>query len=59
MTYEEKLNIVINNYFKDYCDVNTSIRQAFERGFRLGVEKGKILAQKIDCDTDKEIVNET
>ena len=37
---EEKMRIVINNYFKTECDVNTSIRQAFEKGFRIGVKKG-------------------
>ena len=31
---EEKMKIVINNYFKSECDVNTSIREAFEKGFR-------------------------
>ena len=34
------MQIVIANYFKDECDVNTSIRQAFEKGFRIGVKKG-------------------
>ena len=38
---EDKMKIVINNYFKDECDVNTSIRQAFEKGFRIGVQKGQ------------------
>ena len=37
---ETKMQMVIANYFKDECDVNTSIRQAFEKGFRIGVEKG-------------------
>ncbi len=37
---EEKMRIVIDNYFKAECDVNTSIRQAFEKGFRIGVKKG-------------------
>ena len=34
------MQIVIANYFKDECDVNTSIKQAFEKGFRIGVKKG-------------------
>ena len=38
---EEKMRIVIDNYFKSECDVNTSIRQAFEKGFRIGVKKGQ------------------
>lgn len=37
---ETKMQVVIANYFKDECDVNTSIRQAFEKGFRIGVKKG-------------------
>ena len=36
---EKKTQIVINNYFKQECDVNTSIRDAFEKGFRIGVKK--------------------
>ena len=36
---EKKMQIVIDNYFKSECDVNTSIRQAFEKGFRIGVKK--------------------
>ena len=38
---ETKMQIVINNYFKQECDVNTSIRDAFEKGFRIGVKKGQ------------------
>ena len=37
---ETKMQMVIANYFKDECDVNTSIKQAFEKGFRIGVKKG-------------------
>lgn len=37
---EKKMQIVINNYFKSECNVDTSIRQAFEKGFRIGVKKG-------------------
>lgn len=39
MTFEEKMKIVINNYFKKECSVNTSIREAFEKGFCIGVNK--------------------
>lgn len=39
MTFEEKMKIVINNYFKTECSVNTSIREAFEKGFRIGASK--------------------
>ena len=38
---EKKMQIVIDHYFKSECDVNTSIRQAFEKGFRIGVKKGQ------------------
>ena len=48
---DEKLKIVINNYFKSECDVNTSIREAFEKGFRIGAKKG--LAQ-IGADSKTE-----
>ena len=39
MILEEKMKIVINNYFKKECSVDTSIREAFEKGFRIGVSK--------------------
>ena len=38
---EKKMKIVMDNYFKSECDVNTSIRNAFEKGFRIGVQKGQ------------------
>ena len=37
---ETKMKIVIDNYFKSECNVDISIRQAFEKGFRIGVKKG-------------------
>ena len=37
---EMKMQMVIANYLKSECDINTSIRQAFEKGFRIGVKKG-------------------
>lgn len=37
---DTKMRIVIENYFKKECDVNTSIREAFEKGFRIGAMKG-------------------
>ena len=45
MTKEAKMQIVIDNYFKSECDVNTSIRKAFEKGFRIGVQKGSAVSQ--------------
>ena len=44
MTFEEKMKIVINNYFKIECSVNTSIREAFEKGFRIGASKVQKMA---------------
>ena len=37
---EAKVKIVIDNYFPKECNVNTSIREAFEKGFRIGLTKG-------------------
>lgn len=39
---EKKMRIVIDNYFKSLCNVNTSIYEAFEKGFRTGVKKGSV-----------------
>lgn len=36
---ESKKKIVIDNYFKSECDVNTSIKEAFTKGFELGLKK--------------------
>lgn len=36
---EKKMQIVIDNYFKSECNVDTSIRDAFGKGFRIGVQK--------------------
>lgn len=36
---EEKKKIVINNYFKEQCTIDTSIREAFAKGFELGLRK--------------------
>lgn len=45
---ETKMQMVIANYFKDECDVNTSIRQAFEKGFRIGVKKGASMNRPLE-----------
>lgn len=47
MTKEAKTQIVIDNYFKSECDVNTSIRKAFEKGFRIGVQKGSVAVEPV------------
>ena len=36
---ETKKRIVIDNYFKTECDIDTTIRAAFEKGFELGLQK--------------------
>lgn len=43
---EKKMQIVMNNYFNSECDINTSIREAFEKGFRIGVQKGYEIRRK-------------
>ena len=52
MTREEKMKIVINNYFKTECSVNTSIREAFEKGFRIGASKQIRTDFCPNCGTD-------
>lgn len=52
---EEKMKIVINNYFKSECDVNTSIREAFEKGFRIGVKKGLAQSKADTPQTEYEV----
>jgi len=42
---ETKKQIVIDNYFKNTCDVNTSIKEAFTRGFELGLKKAPTTSQ--------------
>jgi hypothetical protein len=46
---EQKMKIVIENYFKAECNVNTSIREAFEKGFRIGVKKASSAQPVIRC----------
>ena len=36
---EEKKKIVIDNYFKSECNINTTLKEAFTRGFELGLKK--------------------
>ena len=36
---ESKKKIVVDNYFKSECDINTSIKEAFTKGFELGLKK--------------------
>jgi len=36
---EMKKNIVINNYFQKECTVNTSIKEAYRKGFERGLTK--------------------
>ena len=43
---ESKKKIVIDNYFKKECNVNTSIKEAFAKGFELGLKKAPILQSK-------------
>ena len=49
MISEEKMKIIINNYFKEAYNENTAMsiekayQEAFEEGFRAGVRKGQYL----------------
>lgn len=36
---EEKKKIVIENYFKRDCHIDTTIREAYEKGFDRGLQK--------------------
>ena len=51
---ETKKKIVINNYFKAECDVNTSIREAYEKGFERGLIKAPNKVQ-VDTETTRNI----
>lgn len=42
----DKKKIVMENYFKTDCDINTSIKQAYERGFNRAYEKCMILIKQ-------------
>ena len=46
------MKIVVNNYFKTECSVNTSIREAFEKGFRIGASKQIRTDFCPNCGTD-------
>ena len=39
MTSEQKMKICIDNYFAKECNINMTIKQAFQKGFRLGIKK--------------------
>lgn len=39
MISENKKKIVIENYFKEECDINTSIKDAYVKGFERGIQK--------------------
>ena len=48
---EAKKKIVIDNYFKKECDVNTSIKEAFTKGFEIGLKKALTTSQsKMGCE---------
>ncbi len=50
----DKKKAVMENYFKTDCDINTSIKQAYERGFNRAYKKCMALMKKKtnkNCDT--------
>ena len=46
MISEKKKEIVINNYFDKECNIDTSIREAYKKGFERGLEKGAQVTKK-------------
>ena len=44
---EVKKKIVIDNYFKTECDINTPIKKAFTKGFELGLKKAPTPQPKV------------
>ena len=56
---EEKIKIVIENYFNSECNVNTSIREAFEKGFRIGMKKGIQLKKEPPKEGEAESDNQS
>ena len=52
---EKKMQIVMNNYFNAECTMNTSIREAFEKGFRIGVQKGYETAKPAEITLESAI----
>lgn len=55
---ESKKKIVIDNYFKRECDVNTSIKEAFTKGFELGLKKASISSVE-PKDSEDKIIRQT
>ena len=43
----DKMSIVIKNYFSAECDMDTTIKQAYERGFRRGASACEALNMHI------------
>ena len=56
---ETKKKIVIKNYFEQDCNLDTSIRQAYERGFNRGLQKApKPHNNNISNETIQNIIDE-
>ena len=51
---EKKKKIVIDNYFRQDCDIDTTIRQAYERGFTRGLEKTLASKQVVSLQAAEE-----
>ncbi len=56
----DKVAIVSSNYFKQDCDFDTTLRQAYERGFRRAHEKEHTVRQRIETEnaTLREFIEE-
>lgn len=55
---ETKKKIVIKNYFEQDCNLDTSIRQAYERGFNRGLQKAPKPHNNISNETIQNIIDE-
>ena len=53
---EIKKKIVIDSYFKEECDVNTSIKEAFVKGFELGLKKAPTTPQSKTGHWTRELI---
>lgn len=53
---EAKKQIVIDNYFKNTCDVNTSIKGAFIKGFEVGLTKAVFPKDQYEARLKADIV---
>ena len=59
MISEEKKKIVVRNYFSIDCDVDTTIREAYELGFDRGIQKAAPVVRRDVLKQVLEIIDKT